>query len=67
MNGYENVDYLVLNNTCFTSGSVSLMNSRISAAVPTKMSNNWDISSLVTPPPIGSSHFPTISRIRRIW
>lgn len=53
-------------NLHLMSDSVSLINSRISAAVPTKMSRSCESSSRVTPPPRGRNHFPRISRMRTI-
>ena len=49
------------------SDSVSEVNSSKSAAVPTKISSNWESWSLVSPPAAGSNHFPKISKMSRIW
>lgn len=53
-------------STHLTSDSVSLVNSRMSAAVPTKIRRSCESSSRVTPPPRGSSHFPRMRRMSRI-
>lgn len=53
--------------THLTSNSVSLVNSRMSAAVPMKIRRSCESSSRVTPPPRGSNHFPTMRRMSRIW
>lgn len=49
------------------SDSVSEVNSSMSAAVPTKISNNWESWSLFRPPAAGINHFPNISKMSRIW
>lgn len=56
-----------ITSTYLTSSSVSLVNSRMSAAVPTKISSSWDSCSFVTPSPRGRSHFPKMRRMSRIW
>lgn len=49
------------------SDSVSLVNSRISAAVPTKMRSSCESSFRVRTPSLGISHFPTISSTNKAW
>lgn len=58
---------LLVPSTHLMSDSVSEVNSSMSAAVPTKMSNSWESWSLVSSPAAGRIHFPRISSMSRIW
>lgn len=51
----------------FSSSRVSLVNSRMSAAVPTNIRRSWESWSRVIPPPMGRSHLPIISISRNVW
>lgn len=51
----------------FCSSRVSLVNSRMSAAVPTNIRRSWESWSRVIPPPMGRSHLPIISINKNVW
>lgn len=51
----------------FCSSRVSLVNSSISAAVPTNIRRSWESWSRVIPPPMGRSHLPIISINKNVW
>lgn len=51
----------------FSSSRVSLVNSNMSAAVPTNIRRSWESWSRVIPLPMGRSHLPIISIRRNVW
>lgn len=51
----------------FCSSKVSLVNSSMSAAVPTNIRRSSESWSRVIPPPIGRSHLPIISINKNVW
>lgn len=51
----------------FCSSRVSLVNSSMSAAVPTNIRRSWESWSRVIPTPMGKSHLPIISINRNVW
>lgn len=51
----------------FCSSRVSLVNSSMSAAVPTNIRRSWESWSRVIPPPMGRSHLPIMSINKNVW